>query len=127
MYLFILVSTFFLWIFSLLLMPFNIEIHWINILSIIINCSYYTFFCKPVWILYNLFFLLKILIHSFYLHGIVLCFLFIFHILHQFLLFVVSDDVIMGMIILEILSNNLYIVSYMMIVSSSFNFETSFQ
>lgn len=123
-HLFILISTLFLWSSSMCMMPTKTDLHVVNMIGIFVHYFYYLYFSKSMWIVYNIFTLVTVMIHFLHVDQMVGYLVVIFHVLHNCLLYMSTstglahDIIILWMLILDILSKNFYIISYMMDLSS---------
>lgn len=116
-HLFVVVSSFSLWIFSIVFQPTKMDFHVLHMMGIVLHYFYYVSFGKLVWIMFNLFSFVTIMAHVGFLEKSLLFFLVLLHVLHHGLLFstVLSiQNKLQWILIVDTFSKNLYMTCYLL-------------
>lgn len=116
-HLFVAVSALSLWIFSIIFQPTKISLHVLHTIGIAVHYGYYVSFRKAVWVMFNLFSFVTIMVHVGFLEKSVLFLVVLLHVLHHVLLFstfLSIENKILWILIVDTFSKNLYMTCYLL-------------
>jgi len=126
-YCFVFVSTFLQWGSSLIFLPFHNFLHALNSICFLLDFFYYLFCCRFVFVSYIVFKTITIALHYFYIFQIdfsVFTYIVFVHLLMMISVLYsrYTPFHVQWIIIIEILTRNIYISTYMILSVCSQNF-----